>query len=55
MSVWGHYEKMSVQGSKRKAKIFIPSLLHSALPPFVFFVMPIAAMLSTSDKGRSLL
>lgn len=55
MSIWGHYEKVSVQGSKRKAKIFIPSLLHSALPPFVFFALPIAAMLSSSDKGRSLL
>lgn len=55
MSIWGHYEKVSVQGSKRKAKIFIPSLLHSTLPPFVFFALPIVGLLSSSDKGRSLL
>lgn len=51
MSIWGHYEKMSVQGSKRKAKIFVPSLLNSALPPLVFFAIPIAAMLSGSDES----
>lgn len=51
MSIWGHYEKMSVQGSKRKAKIFVPSLLDTALPPLVFFAIPIAAMLSGSDEG----
>ena len=55
MSIWGHYEKVRVQGSKRKAKIFIPSLLHSALPPLVFFALPIAGVLSGSDEGRSLL
>ena len=55
MSIWGHYEKISVQGSKRKAKIFIPSLLNSALPPLIFFAIPIAGTLSSSDKGRSLL
>lgn len=55
MSIWGHYEKLSVQGTKRKAKIYIPSLLQSALPPFVFFALPIAGTLSGSDKGRSLL
>lgn len=54
MSLWGHYEKISVQGSKRKVKIFIPSLLHSALPPLVFFAIPIVAMLSGSDEGRPL-
>jgi len=55
VSIWGYYEKLSVQGTKRKAKIYIPSLLQSALPPFVFFALPIAGTLSGSDKGRSLL
>lgn len=54
---WGHYEKMIVQGSKRKVNVFVPSILNNLIPAFVFFALsaPIMMALFTPDEGDSLL